>query len=177
MPSAEKTIKSAVIFYNESKPEAVRMMRVVRSLLKQKGLRVWVEDKLAQRAAATGAVLEKLRLTDIAVALGGDGTMLQAARRLAPLSIPLLGINSGGLGFLSGTDAGDFKRVCDSVLRGEFILEERRMIRVEAFRGGRRLFGPNIALNDCVIRCGDQARAILLRARSGERFEIGRAHV
>lgn len=44
------------------------------------------------------------------------------------------------------------------------------MLTVEAYRGSRRVFGPNIALNDCVIRCGDQARAILLTARSGEQF-------
>ena len=82
----------------------------------------------------------------------------------------MLGINSGGLGFLSGTDASEFPKYCDMILRGEFILEERWMISVEVQRGKQKLFGPNIALNDCVIRCGDQARAISLRTRSDNNF-------
>lgn len=158
----KRAINSAVVFYNESKPEAVRMLKIVQKALKERGVRVWIgrED----------GVREKLRLADIAVALGGDGTMLRVARTLAPHSIPLLGVNSGGLGFLSGTDANDFSKHCDAILDGKFVLEERWMISVEGFRKGRRFFGPNIALNDCVIRCGDQARAISLRTISDDNF-------
>src|SRR6478752_4227902 len=94
----KRAINSAVVFYNESKPEAVRMVKVVS---KARGVRVWIGHN--------GTMDEKLRLADVAVALGGDGTMLRAARTLAPHSIPLLGVNSGGLGFLSGTDASEFK--------------------------------------------------------------------
>lgn len=162
--SKKRAINSAVVFFNESKPEAVGMVRTVMAALKRRGVKVWRggygDDELA----------EHLRLSDIAIALGGDGTMLRAARLLAPHSIPLLGINSGGLGFLSGTDAADFSRDCDAILQGRFFLEERWMIQVEAYRDDKRIFGPNIALNDGVIRCGDQARAISLRARSAERF-------
>ena len=157
-----QSINSAVVFYNETKPEAVKMMKVVLATLKSRNVRVWLGH--------TASVREKLRLADIAVALGGDGTMLRAARILAHHSIPLLGINSGGLGFLSGTDSSEFKQHVDAILRGKFVLEERWMISVEAYRGGKKIFGPHIALNDCVIRCGDQARAISLQTRSAERF-------
>ncbi|OGR86680.1 MAG: hypothetical protein A3J74_10095 [Elusimicrobia bacterium RIFCSPHIGHO2_02_FULL_57_9] len=163
MSSDKRIIRSAVIFYNETKPEAVRTLKQVLPALKARGVKVWIGRK-------PSALGDKLRIADIAVALGGDGTMLRAARTLAPRSIPLLGINSGGLGFLSGTDASEFKRHCDAILTGKFVLEERWMISVEAYRGRRRLFGPNIALNDCVIRCGDQARAISLNTRSAGRF-------
>jgi NAD+ kinase len=161
-PAAKRAIRSAVVFYNESKPEAVRMMKVVQLALRSRGVKVW--------SGANRGFREKLRLADVAVALGGDGTMLRVARLLAPHSIPLLGINSGGLGFLSATDAHEFKRHCEAILKGRFVLEERWMISAEVFRGERRFFGPHIALNDCVIRCGDQARAISLRTRSEERF-------
>lgn len=154
------------------------MLRVVQAALKARGVKVWVAHEASTRAPGKGevgptrrqlpALGEKLRRADIAVALGGDGTMLHAARLLAPHSIPLLGINSGGMGFLSGTDASEFKRHCDAILKGKFVLEERWMIAVEAWRGDKRFFGPSIALNDCVIRCGDQARAISLRTRSAE---------
>ncbi len=165
--SEKRAINSAVVFYNESKPEAVKTLRLVTSELKKRGVRVWPG---AGSDRDTRELAERLRLADIAVALGGDGTMLRAARLLAPHSIPLLGVNSGGLGFLSGTDASEFHRDVDAILKGRFFLEERWMIQVEAYRGDKRFFGPNIALNDGVIRCGDQARAISLRARSGDRF-------
>ncbi len=158
----KQTINSAVLFLNNEKPEAARMLKVVSSLLKARKVRVWVGASLSVR--------EKLRLADIAIGLGGDGTMLRAARILAPHSIPLLGVNVGGLGFLSGTDAADFRRHCDAILRGDWVLEERWMLEVSVYRKEKRIFGPSIALNDCVIRCGDQARAISLKARSGEDF-------
>jgi len=160
-PSA-RPFRSVVAFRNETKPEARRMMQEVVSLLRRRGVRVQVCSKLARRTP--------LRDADLAIALGGDGTMLAAARVLAPYSIPLLGINSGHLGFLTGTDLPGFRRNCDGILRGRFLIEERRMISVEVAHGRRRVFGPHLALNDCVIRCGEQARAILLQARSGTRF-------
>src|SRR5579883_2252754 len=160
--SERRAINSAVVFYNHSKPEAIRMLRVVNAALKGRGVKVWTSND--------HGLSEHLRLADIAVALGGDGTMLRAARLLAPHSIPLLGVNSGGLGFLSGTDASEFRRYCDMILKGQFFLEERWMIEVQVERAGKRIFGPNIALNDCVIRCGEQARAISLQARSADRF-------
>ncbi|MDE2236283.1 MAG: NAD(+)/NADH kinase [Elusimicrobia bacterium] len=150
-----------MIFHNESKPEAVRMLRVLGKALKARGVRAWS----GRRAAAS----RSLRLADIGVALGGDGTMLRAARLLAPHSIPLLGINSGGLGFLSGADADNFVEQCDAILRGDFLIEERWMIEVEVRRGRKTVLGPSLALNECVIRCGDQARAICLHTEAGAR--------
>jgi NAD+ kinase len=155
-------VRSVVAFHNETKPEARRMMREVVSLLRRQGVKV---THCAGRAAS-----RELMSADLAVALGGDGTMLAAARALAPFSVPLLGINSGHLGFLTGTDLAGFRSHWRDILSGRFLIEERWMIAVEVIRGKRRVFGPSLALNDCVIRCGEQARAILLKARSGSRF-------
>lgn len=163
----KRSINSAVVFLNETKPEAVRMLKIVLSQLKARRVRAWVGSASKSTPREISA---KLRMADIAIALGGDGTMLRYARMLAPHSVPLLGINSGGLGFLSGTDASEFRRYCSAILKGEFVLEERWMVEVSTRRGEKTLFGPHIALNDCVIRCADQARAVLLRARSAEDF-------
>lgn len=157
-----RAVRSVVLFYNEQKPEAVKTLRLVQQILRAKQVKVWL--------GRTAEGQRKLAVADIAIALGGDGTMLRVARQLAPHAVPLFGINSGGLGFLSGTDATDLRRNLLSVLAGGFEMEERWMLSVEVFRGERRTFGPNIALNDCVIRCGDTARAITLRAASGELF-------
>ena len=138
------------------------MMREVISLLRHHSVKVGLCQGQANDP--------NLMAADLAVAVGGDGTMLAAARVLAPFSIPLLGINSGHLGFLTGTDLAGFRRHWRDILCGRFLIEERWMVSVEVARGKRRVFGPHLALNDCVIRCGEQARAILLKARSGARF-------
>ncbi len=137
-------------------------MKIVNALLKKRRVRVWMGHTAEGQA--------RLPLADIAIALGGDGTMLRTARYLAPHAVPLFGINSGGLGFLSGSDASDLRRNLQVVLDGGFELEERWMIVVEVYRGDKKTFGPHIALNDCVIRCGDQARAITLKAYSADLF-------
>ncbi|MBI5200938.1 MAG: NAD(+)/NADH kinase [Elusimicrobia bacterium] len=140
----------------------MKTFKAVQSILRAKRIKVWLGH--------TAEGQKKLAVADIAIALGGDGTMLRVARQLAPHAVPLFGINSGGLGFLSGTDPTLMKRNLSAVLAGAFEMEERWMVSVEVYRGAKRTFGPHIALNDCVIRCGDTARAITLRASSGELF-------
>jgi NAD+ kinase len=160
--SSRRAFGAALIFHNESKPDAVRALKRLRALLKQRGVATWI--------AAGRPSNESIRRADFAIALGGDGTMLRVAREVAPRGIPLLGVNLGTLGFLSGVEAGDLKRRLDAVISGRFMVEERSMLTAETLRGGRRVFGPELALNEVVIRCGDQARAITLATRSGERF-------
>ncbi|HEX4048680.1 MAG TPA: NAD(+)/NADH kinase [Elusimicrobiota bacterium] len=159
---SRRAFGAALIFHNESKPDAVRTLKRLRVLLKARGVRSWI--------AAGRPSAEAIRRADFAIALGGDGTMLRVAREVAPRGIPLLGVNVGTLGFLSGIEAGDLKRRLDAAVSGRFIVEERSMLSAETLRGGRRIFGPELALNEVVIRCGDQARAITLSTRSGERF-------
>jgi NAD+ kinase len=153
---------SALVFPNESKPDSARTLRHVRQILKERGVTSWVAGK----APST----EALRRADFAIALGGDGTMLRVAQEVAPRGIPLLGVNIGQMGFLSGAESSDFRQKLGGVLSGRFIVEERSMLTVEIWRSGRRIHGPELALNEAVIRCGDQARSITLTAFSGERF-------
>jgi NAD+ kinase len=158
----ESAIRSIVLYYNEDKPEAMRWVKNVMSLFKAHGVRLWL--------GGMPDMNKRLPLADLAIAMGGDGTMLRAARLLAPRSIPLLGINTGGLGFLSATDASQLRTNIPDILAGKFTLEERCMLLVEVRSRGRKIFGPNIALNDCVIRCGDQVRAITLEASCAKLF-------
>ena len=88
--------------------------------------------------------------TQCIIVLGGDGTLLQAARDLVHKDIPLLGINLGNLGFLAEVDRHSIYPALDKLLTGDYELEERMMLTGTVYRGGK-IIGQDIALNDIVI--------------------------
>lgn len=92
-----------------------------------------------------------------AIILGGDGTLLKAARSLAPSGVPILGVNVGHLGFLTELEAENLFTELPSFLEGRFILDDRVMLDAAVLRekgAGRRL----LALNDVVLSTGGMAR-------------------
>jgi NAD+ kinase len=95
---------------------------------------------------------------------GGDGTMLRAARQFAPLAIPLLGVNLGRLGFLTGTSTAELETTLAEVLEGRFECEDRTLVEATVSRGGRTIHELR-ALNDVVVARGAQVRAIHVDVR------------
>ena len=88
------------------------------------------------------------------ITLGGDGTILKAARALAPRGVPILGVHLGGIGFLSELELRELKTALRQVRAGKYVIDERIMI--EAHTAGKKL----IALNDLVIAKSGIARVI-----------------
>lgn len=88
--------------------------------------------------------------TQCIIVLGGDGTLLQAARDVVHKGIPLLGINLGNLGFLAGVDKQTIYPALDQLMAGDYKLEERMMLTGTVCREGK-VIGSDIALNDIVI--------------------------
>ena len=88
--------------------------------------------------------------TQCIIVLGGDGTLLQAARDVVHLDIPLLGINLGTLGFLAEVDKNSVYPALERLLSDDYELEERMMLEGKIYRG-EELIGKDIALNDIVI--------------------------
>lgn len=88
--------------------------------------------------------------TDCIIVLGGDGTLLQAARDMVHKKIPLFGINLGNLGFLAEVDRHSVHSALEKLIRGQYELEERMMLKGRIFRQGE-LVGEDLALNDIVI--------------------------
>lgn len=88
--------------------------------------------------------------TQCIIVLGGDGTLLQAARDVVYKEIPLLGINLGNLGFLAEVDKQSVYPALDQLMTGDYEVEERMMLEGRVYRGDR-LIGSDIALNDIVI--------------------------
>ena len=102
---------------------------------------------------------------DILIVLGGDGSILEAARRAAHKGTPILGINLGRLGYMAELEMGDLA-LLDRLFTGEYTLEKRSMLRVELF-AGNELRSFCYALNDAVISNGSVSRIIDLELSEG----------
>jgi NAD+ kinase len=101
---------------------------------------------------------------DFAVVLGGDGTLLGAARSLGPLNIPLLGVNLGHFGFLTELEAGSLFHHLPEFLSGNVERDERTMLSAEVIREGKTVF-QSIALNEACVTKGPYGRLTVLSLR------------
>ncbi len=107
--------------------------------------------------------------SDLAVVLGGDGSMLSAARALAASGVPLVGVNQGRLGFMTDIALGAMTEQMTSILAGRYTLESRTMLAAEVSRAAQRVF-DTIALNDVVVSKGASGRLIELVVRIDGQF-------
>jgi NAD+ kinase len=96
---------------------------------------------------------------DLAIVVGGDGTMLTAARELVRHRVPLVGINQGRLGFMTDIGHDDMQAGVGAVLDGKYAVEERTLLEAEIKRAGKSVLST-IALNEAVIGKGSQGRLI-----------------
>ena len=156
-----KRIKSVALFYNSKRKKAIVFVAGIEKKLSAAGVRV---SKICVNDA-----FRELKPADAAISVGGDGTVLYTARHLLKRSVPALGINAGGLGFLSGMENAEFLLRVDEFLAGKFKKIKRSLLSAEVSRGSRKVFGPFPALNDCVIR-SVEARAFNLHVSYGRQF-------
>lgn len=106
---------------------------------------------------------------DLIVVLGGDGTLLSAARAVSGREIPIFPVNLGGLGFLTAITLEEVFPELERAFRGEHRVGKRRMLQVELVRGGRTV-GRHEALNDAVITKSSLARMIDVDAHVNDMF-------
>ncbi|TMC63881.1 MAG: NAD(+)/NADH kinase [Chloroflexi bacterium] len=95
------------------------------------------------------ALVRELPTTDVLVVLGGDGTFLRAARAVAQVDVPLLGVNLGKVGFLSKVEAGELEAVLGQLVAGEYRIDERMTLEAQILPTGQAGTGfVHFALND-----------------------------
>ncbi|MEP6739616.1 MAG: NAD kinase [Caldimonas sp.] len=99
---------------------------------------------------------------DIAIVVGGDGTMLGIARQLARHDTPLVGINQGRLGFITDIALGEYESALGAILAGKYDEEQRAMLEGEVRRDGATIFA-SVALNDVIVSRGATAGMVELR--------------
>jgi len=158
------------------KPQAQGMRELldeVAQFLVAEGLDVSMELATAQ---ATGLdaydVVDTTQLgrqCDVAVVVGGDGTMLGIARELARHDTPLVGINQGRLGFITDIPVDRFREALGPMMRGEFEEEHRAMLDASVWRDGQCIFS-GLSMNDVVVSRGATAGMVELRVDIGEEF-------
>jgi NAD+ kinase len=111
----------------------------------------------------TESLVRELRTTDALVVLGGDGTFLRAARAVAEVDVPILGINLGKVGFLSKAEAGELDGVLAKIVEGRFTIDSRMTLDGRILRDGKPIDGArHVALNDIVVARGSLARVCRL---------------
>ena len=151
-----------VALIGKQTPEIAQSLRALRDFLRQRGCEVMLERDTAAGVGENGALAsfdEIGRSADLAIVVGGDGTMLAAARNLAHHKVPLAGINQGRLGFMTDIALSEMSDSVGAILEGRHTVEERALIEAEILRGGKSLL-RTVALNEAVVTKGSQARLI-----------------
>ena len=144
--------------YNPTQEPAVELSARASGWCQVRGIGDW-----QAQAGDLDALRRELPTTDALVVLGGDGTFLRAARAVAEIDVPLLGINLGKVGFLSKAEAGDLETVLERIVAEDYTIDERMVIEGRILRGGKAGEGePHIALNDIVVARGSLARVCRL---------------
>lgn len=141
--------------------------------ISQRGFDVVFEAQTAQEIGATGypalQIAEIGARADVAVVLGGDGTMLGIGRQLAPYRTPLIGINHGRLGFITDIPFADMQEVVPQLLAGSFEREERSLLESRITRDGDPIYHA-LAFNDVVVNRSGFSGMAELRVHVDGRF-------
>jgi NAD+ kinase len=117
-------------------------------------------QKAGRKAIVGGDIAALARESDLLLVFGGDGTMLRAARDIAGLSTPILGVNIGGLGFLTAVPSDQLAHALKEIWEGRFKFEPRALIEAVGICNGKKIC--ETALNDIVVSRGAVSRLITL---------------
>jgi NAD+ kinase len=163
---AVRAIRTVVVVAKIGPPEGVKITTRLAEWLAARGIRVLFDEETAiALGRRDGIPRDQLPPeVDLAIAAGGDGTLLSVARSAAPREIPVLGINFGSLGFLTELQPMEALAGLEAVIEGRYTIEERQTLRVRY--GNRGAPSREYALlNDVVITKSALARMITIGVR------------
>ena len=164
-------VKAVGIFAKPNAPAAIRLVPELLSWLDGRGITARLDDVAAAYAGSAHG-LPRPQVPDnceLAIVLGGDGTLLSAARAVAGRAIPILAVNLGGLGFLTAIPVNDLFPELERALTGIHRLTRRRLLHVAVLRG-ESVVAEYEALNDVVIAKSSIARIVDLDVWAGDTF-------
>ena len=168
-------MKKFALLTNYSKDKRLVYTRMIKTYITENGGSYWIPryisepDKDGDQRYDFSDMPEDI---ECVLVLGGDGTLLQAARELLQRHIPLLGINLGTLGFLTSAEKSELPKCLDSVLDDSCSIDERMMLEGVAYHGSEKI-QMNIALNDVIIARAGFSRLVELKSYvNGELLSI-----
>ena len=154
-------------------PGSRQALEEVAAFLNQQGCDVAIEQDTASSTGITQYPVMDVSLIgarcNLAVVVGGDGTMLGMGRQLARYGVPLIGINQGRLGFITDIPLEEFRQTLIPMLRGEFEEDYRSLMHAQVMRDGHCVFDA-LAMNDVVVNRGATAGMVELRVEVDGRF-------
>ena len=149
------------------------VLEEIAQFLEKLGLEVSLERETADAMGVSGyeamSAKEIGQRCDIAVVVGGDGTMLGFARELAQYETPLVGINQGRLGFITDIPVGSYQEALAPMIGGDYEEEHRAMLEGDVWRDGGAIF-RGISMNDVVVSRGATAGMVELKIDIGDEF-------
>ena len=156
-------MQTVALIPRRSKPEAVALAEKVADWLIERGKAVISEASFVVQGTAPVPSNELAARADLVVVLGGDGTLLHAARLCSGREVPILGVNYGSLGFMTDVPREKTFEALEHTLAGGYSLEKRTKLAVEIVRAGRTVLAAEV-LNDVVIGKNALARIADLEA-------------
>ncbi len=151
------SFKTVALIGKYKSPEVVEPLLRLAKFLAGRGVAVLLDRLTASHVRDCPypvLQLEELgKQADLAIVIGGDGTMLNIARTFAPFDVALVGINQGRLGFLTDISTDTMVETIGAILDGKFVAEERMLLQAEVFREDRRVFDV-LAFNDVAVSKG-----------------------
>ncbi len=155
--------RSIALIGKYKSPDIAESLITLADFLHGRGVAVLVEEGTAALVGAVAYPVASYQAigerADLAIILGGDGSMLTAARQLAQSPVPLVGVNQGRLGFMTDFAQDTMLTGIGDLLDGRYKSEERFLLDAEVLRAGVRAF-HTLALNDVVVNKGDLGRMI-----------------
>jgi NAD+ kinase len=149
------------------------LLEDIAAFIVNQGLKVSLESATAENTGITAyPALDTAALgtlCDLAVVVGGDGTMLGIARELATQNLPLVGINHGRLGFITDIPLDRVRETLAPILAGDYEVDERTMLEGGVWRDGQQIF-QGLSLNDVVVSRGATAGMVELKIDVGDDF-------
>jgi NAD+ kinase len=140
--------------------EIAESLRELRGMLEQRGCEVLIERETASDLGLRGVDYAAIGAeAKLAIVVGGDGTMLAAARNLVRYHVPLVGVNQGRVGFMTDIGHDDMRSGIGAILDGKYSIEERALLEAEIRRNDKSIL-QTIALNEAVVGKGSQGRLI-----------------
>jgi NAD+ kinase len=152
-PQSSTRQKTVAIISKPDRPELAEVLPALEKWLQQRNYAVVVDQESAAYFSATDVMPRSelaARSPDLALVLGGDGTLLSAARAVAKVGTLILGVNLGTLGFMTEVPLADLYPALDAIEKGHYIVDSRSMLSCSVVRGGE-IVATHTALNELVV--------------------------